>query len=153
MKTFAAVAVLAAASTVNAWDAEFIRGAQTGMFLTSEDQFEDYSCPAPGMSPQIQSYLDMAQPMLMMVKNMNHGEPMPALDLALEFAQVAGKAYSIFSNDYDGGEFCKGLLFAKEASAVVFKVGNMIMHPPKPEEKSAGKIADKKKLALENMFQ
>ncbi len=39
MKTFVAVAAIAAASTVNAWDAEFMRGAQTGFFLTSEEQF------------------------------------------------------------------------------------------------------------------
>ena len=87
--------------------------------------------------------------MLMMVRNMNHGEPMPALDLAFELASGLGKAYSLFNEDYDGGEFCKGLLFAKEASTVVYKVGNMIMNPPKIED-SSSKIANKKKLALEN---
>ena len=51
MKTFTALACMAAASTVNAWDAEFMRGAQTGMFLSGEDQFEDYSCPSVHLSP------------------------------------------------------------------------------------------------------
>ena len=54
MKTFAAIAALAAVSSVNAIDAEFMRGAQTGMFLTSEDQFEDYSCPPAEISKQVQ---------------------------------------------------------------------------------------------------
>ena len=43
MKTFVGVAALAASAS--AFDAEFLRGAQTGMFLTSEEQFLDYDCP------------------------------------------------------------------------------------------------------------
>ena len=53
MKKFATLAIVAAASQANAFNAEFMRGAQTGMFLTSEDQFEDYSCPKAKMSPQM----------------------------------------------------------------------------------------------------
>ena len=41
--TFAFAATFVATSA-SAFDPEFMRGAQTGMFLTSEDQFEDYSC-------------------------------------------------------------------------------------------------------------
>ena len=38
MKTFAGIAALAVtASTVSAWDAEFLRGAQTGIFLTTDE--------------------------------------------------------------------------------------------------------------------
>ena len=70
MKTFA-IAALAVAGSVNALDAEFMRGAQTGFFLTSEDQFEDYSCPAAEIEPKFQSMLDMALPMKMMMQNMN----------------------------------------------------------------------------------
>lgn len=29
---------------------EFMSGAQTGIFLSSEDEFVDYSCPEPEMS-------------------------------------------------------------------------------------------------------
>ena len=63
MKSIAAIASVAAVSTVNAFDPEFIRGAQTGMFLSSDDQFEDYSCPPATISKQIQQYMDMAKPM------------------------------------------------------------------------------------------
>ena len=72
MKTFTAIAALGAVASVNAWDPEFMRGAQTGMFLTSEDQFEDYSCPAAKVAPKMQAYIDMAQPMKMMMQNMHN---------------------------------------------------------------------------------
>merc|ERR1712156_849704 len=145
MKRVAAFAAVAAASQVNAFDPEFMRGAQTGMFITSEDQFEDYSCPAALVSPQMQTYIDMAKPMQMMIQNMNQNQPMPGLEIALEFAMTAGKVMSVFSEDYDGGEFCKGLLFSKEASKVVFKIGNYLMTPKKQEE-----IVEKKSMALES---
>ena len=79
MKSFA-IAAIVAVSSVNAFDAEFMRGAQTGAFLTSEDQFEDYSCPPARPSKQIQQYLDMAAPMAMMMKNMNKGESNPLVE-------------------------------------------------------------------------
>ena len=146
MKRVAAFAAVAAASQVNAFDPEFMRGAQTGMFITSEEQFEDYSCPAAEVSPQMQTYIDMAKPMQLMIQNMNQNQPMPGLEIALEFAMTAGKVMSVFSEDYDGGEFCKGLLFSKEASKVVFKVGNYLMTPKKQPEQ----VVDKKAKALES---
>ena len=146
MKRTAAFAAIAAASTVNAWDPEFMRGAQTGMFMTSEEQFEDYSCPAAMVSPQMQTYIDMAKPMQMMVQNMNKGEPMPGLEIALEFAVTVGKVMGVFSEEYDGGEFCKGLLFSKEASKVVFKIGGWMMAPKAAPEEA---IVDQKASALQ----
>ena len=127
MKTFAAVAIIAAASTVNAWDAEFMRGAQTGFFLTSEEQFEDYSCPVAEINPMAKTYIDMAMPMKMMFTNMNKGEPSPMIDLAFDSVLTFAKIAAVFDENYDGGEFCKGLFFSKEASKVVFAMGNQLM--------------------------
>ena len=136
MKSFAGIAAMAVtASTVSAFDPEFLRGAQTGMFLTSEDQFEDYSCSAVEVDPKIKTYLDMVGPMKMMMGNMNKGEPMPMFDTALDAIQAFGKISSLFDEEYDGGEFCKGLLFSKEASRIVFKIGNSVMN--KKQEESA----------------
>ena len=66
--------------------------------------------------------------MAMMMKNMKQGEPTPWLDMAIETGSSLGKISSIFDENYDGGEFCRGLLFAKEASYVVFKIGNKVMN-------------------------
>ena len=148
MKTFTAIAALAAASSVNAFDAEFLRGAQTGFFLTSEEQFEDYSCPASVIAPQYQSMIDMALPMKMMMQNMNQGKPNPTLDTAFEVAMVGFRVASLFAPDYDGGEFCKGLVTAKEGSTIIFKAANMLMSSPPQAD-----IPSAKKLALESKLQ
>jgi hypothetical protein len=37
------------------------------------------------------------------------------------------KISSLFSKNYDGGDFCKGLLFSNEVSKIMFNVGNKLM--------------------------
>ena len=149
MKTFAGIAAIAVtASTVSAFDPEFLRGAQTGMFLTSEEQFQDYECETPKPDAKIQQYIDMAAPMKMMMQNMNKGEPNPMMDNALEAIQAFGKISAVFDENYEGGEFCKGLLFSKEASRVVFKIGNAMMNQKKDEPA----VSNKQKTKLESNF-
>lgn len=56
----------------------------------------------------------------------------PVFDSALAFAKIS----AIFDENYDGGEFCKGLLFSNEVSKIMFDVGNKLMQvtaPPKLE--------------------
>ena len=148
MKTFTAVAALAAASTVSAFDAEFMRGAQTGMFIRSEEQFEEYSCPDSKVSPQIKQMLDMAMPMKMMAQNMNQGQPNPLLDAAFDGMDLIGHIQGLFEEDYDGGEFCRGLIFAKEASTVIFKVGGSFMNKSKGDDETVSQ----KTLSMEDKF-
>ena len=149
MKTFTAIAALAAASTVTTLDGEFMRGAQTGMFIRSEEQFEEYSCPSAAVSPQIKQMLDMAMPMKMMAQNMNQGQPNPLLDAAFEGMQLIGEIQDLFDEEYDGGEFCRGLVFAKEASTVVFKIGNQMRNGSKNE---ASEAVNQKTLSMEEKF-
>ena len=148
MKTFAGIAAIAAtASTVSAFDPEFLRGAQTGMFLTSEEQFQDYECETPKPDAKIQQYIDMVAPMMMMMKNMNKVDNL-MMDNALEAIQAFGKISAVFDENYEGGEFCKGLLFSKEASRVVFKIGNAMMNQKKDEPA----VSNKQKTKLESNF-
>ena len=113
------------------------------MFIQSEEQFQDYDCEAPTVDPKIQQYIDMAEPMKMMMANMNKGQPNPLLDNALDAVRAFGKVSALFDEDYEGGEFCKGLLFSKEASRVIFKVGQAMINQKKDEPVSE---QEKKKL-------
>ena len=82
---------------------------------------------------------------MMMMQNMNQGKPNPMVELGIQTATALGKISGIMNENYDGGEFCKGLLFAKEASNVVFKVGGQLMNKSSDEP-----VVSQKKLALEN---
>ena len=59
---------------------EFIRGCETGIFITSEDQMSDYVCPEVVIPEQVKTYIDMIMPMKMMMENMNKGQHNPMVD-------------------------------------------------------------------------
>ena len=125
MKTFA-IAALAGASVNAAFNAEFIKGAQSGIFLKSEDQIEDFQCQPALVDPKIQQILAMAPAMEMMMNGMSKGaKPSPMIDVALELAESFGKVIFLFADDFEQSDFCKGLLFSTEASKVVMELGQM----------------------------
>ena len=146
---FAAAALIAA--TASAWDAEFMRGAQTGFFLNSDEQFEEYSCPAPGLNPSVQSFINMAMPMKVMFDNMNQGTPSPMIDLLFNSVTSLARISSLFDEEYDGGEFCQGLLFSKDASKFVWAIGSRIMDRMNAvDEDEPEEVYTTKQLALES---
>ena len=124
--------LLATAAVANAFSADFLQGAQTGVFLSSEDMFEDYSCPLPEMDAQLENMINMIAPFKMMVQNMS-GTPktetnpfVPIIETLEGIAHQVGYLASLFTTDYDGGEFCLGLVASKEASMLMFQLfGNV----------------------------
>ena len=62
--------------------------------------------------------------MEMMLGSMNKGaEPSPMIDFVIEGAESFGKISYLFAEDFEGTDYCKGLLFANEASKIVLKLG------------------------------
>lgn len=49
-------------------------------------------------------------------------KPIPLLDTLEKFVHQGVIVYSLFTTDYDAGEFCKGLIFAKEVSVILMQV-------------------------------
>merc|ERR1711982_314834 len=118
MKTFALALTAAAAMS-----AEFIRGCETGIFIMNEDQMKDYSCSEVEITQEVQGYMGMIMPMKMMFQNMNQGKPNPMLDFVDKSTHQIGMLYSLFSDEYDGGDFCQGLIFSHEAGQLMLNVG------------------------------
>ena len=50
----AATAATLATANINA---DFMQGFQTGVFVSDFDGFEDYSCPLPEMSENVERYM------------------------------------------------------------------------------------------------
>merc|ERR1712166_1174737 len=120
-KFFATTSVLFCA--VSAQGQDFFQGVQTGVFLQSEAEFSDYQCPLPEILDSVKSMEDMITPMKLMAQNMTPDhKPIPILDTLEHFAHQAVVLYSLFTTDYDAGEFCKGLIFAKEVSVILMQV-------------------------------
>ena len=120
MRTFALALTTAAATAMSG---EFIRGCETGIFIMSDEQMNDYSCSEVEISREVKGYMDMVMPMKMMMQNMNQGKSHPFLEFIEKGTQQIGKIYSLFSDEYDGGDFCQGLIFSHEAGQLILTVG------------------------------
>ena len=126
MKTILATAALATLSQA-AINSDFMQGFQTGAFITNERDFEDYSCPEPEPSDKVNQYLGMYN----MAKNMMGGgmnkkkstsasveEEDNIFDKLDNYIDQISVLVSIFSPDYDGGDFCAGLTAGFEGRTV-----------------------------------
>ena len=106
-------------------DAGLFAGAQAGMFLMDESLIEkEYHCEMPEMDTMVQQFESMIPMMKMMATNMNGGkEPTYVKNLeSLEhsFATI----YTLLMGDYEGTEYCKGLIGAVEARKIALGVGS-----------------------------
>jgi hypothetical protein len=126
MKSF--VSVLLVASATAAFTPEFMQGAQTGIWLKNETQFTDYECAMPTMHPSAQMALNMFLPVKTMMEGMNQGEPIAALDALSTITKQLAIIYSLFNTDYDGGEFCQGLIVSKELATIFWGFGSKFVH-------------------------
>ena len=133
--TIAATATLASAGFSN----EFIKGMQTGAFITAARQLDDYNCPEPEIDPKAEKGLNM----LNMAKNfMPKGgkaqkeevdtsakktfgsssktaqkEP-DMFDKIDDYADQLVTIYSVMSRQYEGGDFCQGIIVGYEGRSV-----------------------------------
>lgn len=105
---------------------EFLQGAETGIFLGDESQFKDYNCALPAVDPQAQMWIGMITPMKVMMENMNQGKHIVALDTLESMTKQIALLYSLFMGEYDGGDFCKGLIIAKEFSTIMLTFGKNV---------------------------
>lgn len=124
VKTAFVAAMLSA--TALAFSADFIQGAETGIFMSDESQFKDYNCAMPTIDPQAQMWIGMVIPMKTMMENMNQGKHIAFFDTLSDMTHQIAILYSLFFGEYDGGEFCKGLILSKEFFSILLSFGKNI---------------------------
>ena len=109
---------------------EFIKGGETGMFLASKDQLQDYNCPEPIKSETITGLVEMFESITAYLESykLKHREGpswkdslhciLVALTIMLDKAAVV---FTLMQGGYEGGDFCSGLTIGFEAKDVLTK--------------------------------
>jgi hypothetical protein len=113
-------------ATASAYSAEFIQGCETGLFLGDEESFADYNCQMPTMDKEAKAWIEMLNPVRVMVESMNGGQPSVLMDSLASATQQIAILYSLFFSEYDGGDFCQGLIFSKEMASVFWAFGRSL---------------------------
>merc|ERR1712060_48914 len=120
MKTSFAIAMLAASTT--AFDVEFMRGCQQGIFIMNDKQIDSYDCAPVEISKDIDPFIKMAKPAIQMAKSMNPDAPVAILNMAETVVDESALIYSVFYG-YEGTQFCSGLIFSHELAKLFLKAG------------------------------
>ena len=96
-------------------------GIQTGIFAEDidGDSFADYSCPE--MQPfmvrsTVHRYVAMATPVYQTIKYVSGKNWTPLVDLIYKSVENLDLGLAVFGSLYDGGDFCKGLIYSQIAT-------------------------------------
>ena len=129
MKRVNLITVLSILSMTQAkLSSDFISGFETGAFIRNDDNaFADYSCPKPeivknqGFLSQINDMIAPMKLMAGMVKGQD--QKLSSIIGVIEpFLLSINEITAIFGGNYDGGDFCSGLIFGKDSSKMLTSI-------------------------------
>ena len=129
-------------------DNEFIRGAQIGMQIglngmeDASKALEDYSCEKAQPTGKLETYASMVKNLKNVFKMASspadHNQRGGVFDRIEQVINIM----AIYDENYDGGKFCQGLLFAIESMKLALSFTSSTA--PKPDNYKAPKSVFKK---------
>uniref|UniRef100_A0A7S3VZ98 Uncharacterized protein n=1 Tax=Strombidinopsis acuminata TaxID=141414 RepID=A0A7S3VZ98_9SPIT len=140
---FAAIA--ATASAMNKLSSEFMEGFETGVYLRDEENaLKDYSCPA-GVTENvlINKLGSLVTPMKLASSMMKDSKLDSIINTVEVFTGSLSGLMAVFQGNYDGGDFCSGLIFGKEGTNMLFKLAYQMTEDK--EEAEAEEVYESKK--------
>ena len=111
---------------------EFINGFEAGVMVRDdENAFEDYSCEKPKGDSSLAANAKAIVAPVQMMKAMMPDEKMKSMADSVElFINVAVELEEVFMGNYDGGDFCGGMIFGKAGSKALVSIAQRFMHIP-----------------------
>ena len=127
LKTLVTSAIVANIAEAG-FSTDFIKGIQTGTFITNEKSLADYQCPEPEISSRVENYqtrYNMAKGVLAPKKSSRASRDSPVTDSGPtlfdkidQFSDQLAIVMSVTEKDYEGGDFCAGLIVGFEGRQV-----------------------------------
>ena len=105
-------------------DGEFLQGFETGILIRSDARaFKEFSCPTPESDNAMISQIQQIITPLKLAASMSKQEKMTTIIHQLEtFVTALNDMTSVFTETYDGGDFCKGLIFGRDGANMLYEV-------------------------------
>jgi hypothetical protein len=95
---------------------DFVTGFESGIFIRDESRiFEDYSCQEMHVDSNSESLNKMIATFKFMAAMLKIDEAKQLVDAIEVFLKSISQMVGIFG-DYDGGEFCSGLIFGNSGA-------------------------------------
>ena len=138
LSVFAGMAVMAELGYVNGLAQDFIVGFESGIFVRDDDNaFDDYSCDKPEIEKTfIHKMNSFVQPMKLMAGFSNDIWIEKMVTSVDKFINSLGNIVFVFSGQYDGGEFCSGLIFGKYGAKMLTEIADHLFKMPEDHNPS-----------------
>ena len=106
---------------------EFFQGMESGFFLRdTPDGHREYECPDPNLDTEAYAKLQTFWAPIQLVVNYLQNEIVRSTVASIEI--FIDSIFKLIGSvkDYQGSDFCSGLLFGMQGSAMILKVGRSI---------------------------
>ena len=125
-------------SYVNGLTQDFIVGFESGIFVRDDDNaFDDYSCDKPKIEMTfIHTMNSFVQPMKIMAGFSQDLMVEKMVNSVDKFINSIGNIFFVFSGQYDGGEFCSGLIFGKYGAKMLTEIADYLFKMPEDHDPS-----------------
>ena len=101
------------------------------MVRDDEGAFYDYSCEKPRGDSELASNAKAIIAPVQMMKAMMQDEKMKSMADSVElFVGAVVNLEEVFMGNYDGGDFCAGMIFGKEGSKALVAIAHRFMTIP-----------------------
>ena len=86
------------------------------MFLRTEQDRADYGCPEPKLDTGFGGLPDLMGPIKMMGAFIQDKSMQGIIDIIGVFVQSSTQLIAVFQNQYEGDDFCSGLIFGSNGA-------------------------------------
>ena len=106
------------------FNADFVNGFETGVYVRDDPKaFKDYTCGKPKGNSELAKTVKQFQAPIAMMKNMIPDKSMKSVAESVEiFIGAIIDLENVFMGDYDGGDFCSGLVFGISGAKMLIDI-------------------------------
>ena len=114
---------------------DFLAGFEAGIFVRDDKTlFADYSCSEPGKDSDLVLQAKRLVTPMRLVAGLANDERISSTVEAVEaFVLTISDVTSVFTGEYDGGDFCSGLIFGKDGSKMMLQIAQAFIRAPPKE--------------------
>ena len=105
---------------------DFLTGFESGIFLRDNNELDNYGCPEPRPAGPLQNVKEMMMPIKMMSGFMQDKNVEQMISTVELFVQSLSSLMAVFTN-YEGGEFCSGLIFGANGAAMLTNIAKTLL--------------------------
>ena len=107
---------------------DFVSGFESGIFLRTKEDREEYGCPEPKSDGAAMMGLpDMMTPLKMMGAFVQDQNIKAVVDIVGVFIESVSQLMAVFMNQYEGDDFCSGLIFGSNGAQMLVNIAKTFM--------------------------